>query len=284
MNRSATRILIALLVVLSGSTTAGTTEFAGASGAELMQAVQARHQRHPHVFERQVMVLVDRFGNRETRRLRRYTRIEDDGTVRFLLLFDGPPEVVGVALTATRDPAGTTRQRFYLPALGPTMIESTDVSAAGYLLGSDFTVENLAGEILADYHHVRRRDERIDGVRYYRVDVHPRDADPEASLPLRRHFIRQDILFITRTDHLDDTGAVQRRQTQHDLVPVGGGVWRPNLIRMDNLHDRHTSLLRVLHRVFSADHVPAAMFTDEWILSNRPATNAPVAHAPEEES
>jgi len=257
--------------------------FEEASGEEIMVAVHERHQLYPHVYEEQIMVLEDRLGHRETRRLRRFTRVEDDGTVRFLLLFDAPEDVMGVALLAIREPSGGTRQSFYLPALGPELIESNERSSSGYFLGSDFTVEDLTGEVLAEHRYQRRRDERIKGERYYRIDVYPAAADPRTSSPLRAHYVLQDILFIARTDHFDELGKVERRQTHHDLVPVGGGVWRPNLVRMDNLRDDHESLLQIERRVFSADLVPAERFTTEWILSNQPPLAGTLA-AVEDES
>ncbi len=241
-----------------------------ASGAEIMQAVHERHQHHPHVYEEQVMVLQDRLGQRNTRRLRRFTRVEADGTVRFLLLFDAPEDLRGVALLAIREPSGATHQSFYLPALGPEFIESSERTNSDYLLGSDFTVEKLTGEVLEDHRYLRRRDERIEGERYFRIDVYAAAADPLRSSPLRAHYILRDSLFIARTDHYDDLGRVARRQTHHDLVSVGAGVWRPNLLRIDNLQDGHKSLLRIERRVFSADLVPAERFTAQWILSNQP--------------
>lgn len=244
--------------------------FDEASGDEIMQAVHERHQLYPHVYEEQVMVLEDRAGHRDTRRLRRFTRVEDDGTVRFLLLFDAPEDVMGVALLAIREPSGTIRQSFYLPALGPDFIESSERSSDGYLLGSGFTVGNLTGEVLGDHLYLRRRDERIHGETYFRIDVYPAGVDPRASSRLRAHYIIQDTLFIARTDHFDDLGRVERRQTHHDLVPVGAGVWRPNLVRMDNLQDGHKSFLRIERRIFSADLVPPERFTADWILGNQP--------------
>ncbi len=256
----------------------------GASGDALMHAVHARHQQYPYVFEQQVMVLEDRHGKRDTRRLRRYTRKEDDGTVRFLLLFDAPSDVLGVALMATRDPDGGTRQYFYLPALGGRLLEGAngDRDSDGHFLGTDFTVESLTGEVLDDYRYVRQADAEIGDARYFRVDVHPAGADP-VGVPLRQHFISQETLFIARTDYLDERGRVHRRQTVHDLVPVGGGVWRPNLIRMENLRDGHRSLLRIERRVFSQDYVPEEIFTHEWILANQPPLLALPAVSAEDE-
>lgn len=265
------RLLASLLGVLLLSAQHGHADpFDDATGTAIMRAVHERHQQYPHVYEEQVMVLVDRGGNRDTRRLRRFTRVEDDGSVRFLLLLDAPSDVLGVAVMAVREPGGATRQWFYLPALGGEPIEAEPRAYDSHFLGSDFTVESLTGEVLDDYLYVRRRDQNFGGERHFRIDVFAAGADPEADLPLRRHYVREDILFIVRTDHFDDLGRIRRSQTHHDLVPVGGGVWRPNLLRMNNLHDGRQSLLRIERRIFSADRVPAEMFSTAWIVANQP--------------
>ena len=44
-----------------------------ATGRQIMDAVYGRHQQYPFVYEEQSMVLVDRRGKRETRKLRRYS-------------------------------------------------------------------------------------------------------------------------------------------------------------------------------------------------------------------
>ena len=80
------------------------------TGAEIMEEVDKRHQQFPYIYEEQSIVLVDRHGDRDTRKARRYSRVEEDGTVRFLLLFDYPQEVKGVALLANREPDGRTNK------------------------------------------------------------------------------------------------------------------------------------------------------------------------------
>jgi hypothetical protein len=92
------------------------------TGAEIMEEVDKRHQQFPYIYEEQSMILVDRYGEQDTRKARRYSRVEEDGTVRFLLLFDYPQEVKGVALLANREPDGKTNKYIYLPAYGESNI------------------------------------------------------------------------------------------------------------------------------------------------------------------
>ncbi|HAK50902.1 MAG TPA: hypothetical protein DCM54_03220 [Gammaproteobacteria bacterium] len=242
---------------------------AASTGRQVMDAVYERHQQYPYVYEEQSMVLIDRQGQRETRTLRRYSRAEATGDVNFLLLFDSPGEVEGVAMLAKREADGTVSQSVYLPAFGGSFVKSggeCNVACGDNFLGTDFTIESLTGEVLDDYEHVRQTDLYMGDVEYYVVDVHL----PDEGLPLRRHYVLKDSLYVSRTDHLDDLGRVRKRQTHHDLSPVHGDMWRANMMLMENHQDDHRTVIKIDRRVFSADYVPPQVFTRDWLLKNQP--------------
>jgi len=186
------------------------------SGMQIMEEIYARHQQYPYVYEEQSMIMLDRNGNRDTRKAMRYSRMEKDGSVKFLLLFNYPREVKGVALLATRDPSGKIKKYVYLPALGEQLIESSGGSSATNFLGTDFSIENLTGEVLSNYRYDRLQDTKINDYKYFLIDVY-RANDAKSARPIRRHFIRQDIFYITRTDHFDKQGRLHKQQTHHDL-------------------------------------------------------------------
>ncbi len=255
---------------------AGGNAVAGAdpeiSGPALMQQVHQRHEQYPYVYEEQSMVMVDRNSERDSRKVRRYSRVEDNGAVRFMLLFDFPPEVKGVALLANRAPDGTTHKFVYLPAYGEQLIESSGVGSDGNFLGTDFSVESLIGETLTDYRYVRRSNQKIGNLHYFVVDVY-RAGDALDNAPLRkRHYIREDNLYITMTDYFDKRGRVAKKQTHHDLQAVDGDMWRANMILMEDNLEQHQSLVKIHRRVLSRDYVPAEMFTAAWLYENHPYT------------
>ena len=241
-----------------------------ATGAEIMKEVDRRHQQFPYIYEEQSMIMEDRNGDRDTRKVRRYSRVEEDGTVKFLLLFDYPQEVKGVALLANRDPDGKTKKYIYLPAYGEQLLESAGERSGDNFLGTDFSVENLTGEVLLDHNYVRHEDKEIDKVKYFVLDVYKAsNPSPEGRI-LRRHFIQQDNLYITLTHHFDKHGRIARIQSQHDLKTVDHDMWRANMILMENKKDQHQSLIKVSRRIFSHDYVPAEVFTAEWLYENYP--------------
>jgi len=240
------------------------------TGAEIMQEVYKRHQQFPFIYEEQSMVMQDRHGDRDTRKARRYSRLEKDGTVKFLLLFDYPQEIKGVALLATRDPNGKTTKFIYLPAYGEQLIKSTGEGSGDNFLGTDFSVENLTGEILSDHHYVRREDSKIEEVGYFVLDVYKASNPLPEGRILRRHFIQQDNLYITLTHHFDKAGRIARIQSHHDLAAVDQDMWRANMILMENKKEQHQSLIKTSRRIFSHDYVPAEVFTAEWLYENYP--------------
>ena len=240
------------------------------TGAEIMEEVDKRHQQFPYIYEEQSMVMVDRNGDRDTRKARRYSRVEEDGSVRFLLLFNYPREVKGVALLAHRDPKGTTKKYIYLPAYGQQLLESSGEESGDNFLGTDFSVENLTGEILADHHYLRREDKDVDGVKYFIVDVYKSDDHLKRKTVLRRHHIQKDNLFIVLTHHFDKHGRIARIQSYHDLKKVDQDRFAANMVLMKNKKDQHQSLIKTSRRIFSHDYVPAEIFTADWLYKKYP--------------
>jgi hypothetical protein len=240
------------------------TELENASGRVIMEEVYLIHQQFPFVYEEQSMVLLDRDGQKETRKLKRYSRVEKSGEAKFLLVFDSPEDVKGVAVLANRKSDGQTIQSIYLPAFGPSLITNSGKPSHSNFLGTDFSVENLIGEELEDYNLHRQRDAIVEGIEYYVIDVFQGDSEQA----LKRHFILKDILFIARTDFYDETGKLRKSQTQHDLSQVLGEMWRANMLLMQDYRENHQTLIKINKRVFSADYVPSEVFTIEWLFDN----------------
>ena len=245
-------------------------ETAELDGRELMEAVHAAHQQYPFVYEELSMVLIDRRDARRTRQLRRYSRVDDDGRVSLLLLFDTPAEVEGVALLAHIQDGGVQDVGIYLPALDGRFVESDADVVDSAFLGTDFTVEDFTGERLDDYRYVRRRGRSIEGVPHHVVDVFAAGEDVNSARALRRHYVRADVLFVTRTEHYDDLGRIQRRHSTHDLARVDGNMWCGNMLLMEDLQSAHSTLVKIDRRVFSRDYVPAEMFSEQWLRRTYP--------------
>lgn len=250
-------------------------------GLEIMHEVYKRHQQYAYIYEEQSMVMMDRNGDRDTRKVKRYSRVEEDGAVKFLLLFDSPDEISGVALLANRDASGKTRKYIYLPALGEQLIENVSSGRDGKFLGTDFSIENLAGEVLDDYIYIRKPDKKTNDIEYFVVDAYQREEGLSEVMLIkekrasRRHFISKSNFYITRTEYFDKQGRVFKKQSHHDLKPVDGEMWRSNMILMEDSKEGHQSLIKINRRVFSRDYVSAEIFTADWLFKNYPFINPP---------
>jgi outer membrane lipoprotein-sorting protein len=241
------------------------------TGRRIMEEVFTRHELFPYVFEAQTMIMMDGTGNRDVRKARRFSRVEKDGTVKYLLVFDHPAEVRGVALLAIRKCSGVVESGIYLPAFGKDLISSAGEARGTHFLGTDFAIEDLGSEVLSDFRYVRSEDRKINKIAHFVVDAFPKNREIERTTgySLRRHFVRQDNFFIVRTDYFDRRERFFKRQTLHDLKRVSGGMWRANMILMEDHKERHKTLIKIDRRVFSHDYVPPEMFEHSWLMENR---------------
>lgn len=241
------------------------------TGPAIMNEVFKRHELFPYVFEKQTMILIDSSGNRDVRKVRRFSRVEPDTTVKYLLTFDYPAEVRGVALLAIRHPSGRIDSKIYLPAFGKELKSISGKSRGSQFLGTDFAVEDLTAEVISDFRYVRKADYKIGKTLYFVVEAFPKDLEIErdTGYGLRRHFIRQDNFYIVRTDYYDPRGRFLKRRTRLNLKVIDGTMWRANMILMENKKDQHKTLIKINQRVFSSDYVPPEIFTSEWLLENR---------------
>ena len=246
------------------------------NGEEIMAESQLRHQQFPYVYEEQSMILIDAAGNHRVRRSRLYTRLESNGGVKFLLIFDQPAEIRGVALLAKRDNEGKIQRSVYLPAFGPELKKPRGSGLEEQFLGTDFTIADLTPESLDDHRYVRLDDKRIDGKLFFVIEAHPRSKPNRhgRSSGLRRHLIRQDNFMIVRTDIYDAALRFYKRVSYHDLKQVDGDSWRANTIIAYDSREAHRTVLKVNRRVYSQDYVPEAIFEESYLLANRHINHA----------
>lgn len=241
------------------------------SAVQIMREAQRRHEQFPFVYEEQTMVLMDAKGNRSVRLCRRFSRIEDDGSTKFLLVFDDPEEIRGVALLAIRDAHGETTRGVYLPAFGTEIKVPAPGTRSENFLGTDFSVDDLTTELLDEHRYVRTRDRIREGVEFFVIDAYPANAQIERSsgYGLRRHQIRKDNFMIVQTDFFDRHLRFMKQLSHHDLHPVSGDSWRANMLVVSGAREQHHTLLKIDRRVYSRDYVPEEIFEPAFLLANR---------------
>ncbi len=241
------------------------------SGPEIMAQSRRRHQQFPYVYEEQSMILIDANGNREVRRSRLYTRMEDGGTANFLLIFDQPETIRGVALIASRKSDGQISSGVYLPAFGQEIKRPRGSGLDDQFFGTDFTIADLTPEPAEDFRYARRPDRHIDGQAYFVVEAVPRTIPgrPVREFGLRQHLIRQDNFMIVQTNVYDSNLRFYKSISYNDLRQVDGDSWRANTIIAYDHRANHRTVLKIDRRVYSRDYVPASLFKESSLLANR---------------
>jgi len=251
------------------ATKAVASAFASMSGEAVVRESIGRHDFYPYIYEEQTLILVDANEQRDVRRIRRYSRVEKDGTFKLLIEFVYPESIAGTVLLFKHNSDGQHSRQIFLPSLGAKMTRYTGDMSGGQMLGSEFSTRDFMPEDTASFAYQREPDTVDDGVAYFRVRATPRANHSVASAGFARRllFIRQDNFFVSRIDYFDSQGRLLKRQTRHDIHRVGGEMWRADLISMQNMLNRYRSILKIDRRVYSRGYVPEEVFSEDRILA-----------------
>lgn len=257
----------ALLVALAAVPAAA---HAAPDGSGIMDRVRSHRPQACCIYQELTMILSDSAGERGVRRIRWYERREPDGSRRLLLVFVAPADVRGAAVLVTRDAPGAARSEIYLPALGRPLDLVAGTAGAMPLVGSDFRLADLLGAAPRDFVYARETDAEIDRSMHYVVRATPvKTALQRAGAGPRRYYVRKGDYFLVRTDFHGAQGRLARRQSFRDPKQVEPGVWQADMILMENLDERHRTLIKIERRVFSPEYVPPEIFSRQWLLEER---------------
>ncbi|MDQ6951299.1 MAG: outer membrane lipoprotein-sorting protein [Mariprofundales bacterium] len=239
------------------------------TGKEIMHRSIITHYQYPFIMETQSMVLVDRDGHRDARKLTRYFRREADGTLKTLLRFTDPETIRNTALLAIHYPDGHSSMQIFLPALGRRLIDYHSSDRNGKFLGSDFAIEDLLPDQMKDYHYQRKKDRHQDDMHWFVIDALPKSqaVSDATGYTRRRIFVRQTNLMIDRVDFFSD-GQLIKRMTRHDIQRVNRTMWAANMVRMESFRDHHSSVINTNSRIFGKDYVPASLFAPDEITDH----------------
>lgn len=269
--------LVVLISLLGAPLVADAQEM---TGRQIMDQVSDRHDR-PYEAEDQAMTLIDDRGNTEDRTLRRFAREWNDGLYRYLLVFDEPAGVRGVALLTWQNRGASDDQWIHLPAYGKQMKRSADGGKRNYFMGTDFAFEDMTSEDRSKFRYDRQPDETVeikdqtgttvDTVESYVVDAYPKDEElaAESGYQYRRLYISKERFFIRKIDFFDRRGRFLKTQHSWDMVHIDGDTWRANTTLMDNDKQKHKTLVKVTERDLSEESVPERMFEQRWVTSGR---------------
>jgi len=238
------------------------------TGSEIIRESVKRHELYPYVFEAQTLILTDAHKQHDVRRMQRYSRMEKDGVFKTKLEFVYPGSIAGTVLLFVHHPDGAGSSRIFLPALGAQLTDYVGAITGGQMLGSEFSLQDFMPEDVASFVYRRIDDVVVDSRVYFvvRAYLSTSPSASERSYAERMLFVRQDNFFISRVDYFDNKAHLIKRQTSHNIHPVGGKMWRADMVKVENMLNRHRSILKIDKRIFSSDYAPESAFDENRLL------------------
>jgi len=238
------------------------------TGKQIMEEQNQRHNAAQETME-QVMVLVDKKGNKENRALRWYTKELSGQESRYLIVFDSPAAIKGTALLTWDHASKASDQWLYLPA-GKRVQRIASGSKKGYFAGTDFTYEDLEPVDLDDFTFKILREEKIDKKDCWVIEAEPanKTAAKESSYGRRLFWVRQDIYLTIKIEFYDQATKLIKTQTAYEFVQIKGTMWRSSKVLMDNHKMQHKTLMAVKSRELD-QKIDNKLFTEAYLLAER---------------
>jgi hypothetical protein len=262
--------LISILCLIASMFSIGAVAQEALTGAEIMSKVDKKNEI-THEYKLQAMTLIDRKGNEKQRVLRQYRLQDAEGLNKYLMVFDQPSAVAGVALLTLQQADGDDLQYLYLPAHGKRLKRTAKGNNSNSFLGTDFTFEDLSSDDMDNYTHKRQEDTKIQETACFVVDSYPKgqQRQKDSAYLYRRIYVNQEHFYIMSVDYYNKRGKLLKQLSLSDFKMLKPGVWRASDQLMHTLKSQHKTLVKILERDIDAAKVTSNLFTKRWITSGR---------------
>jgi len=242
------------------------------SGRQIVDEVNDRHEQ-PYEMEEQSMDLISRSGDKETRKVRRFSRKGKNKNFKYLITFLQPKGIRGTALLTWqhKEVNKDDDQWLYLPAYGNKLKRIAKGGRKNYFMGTDYTYEDMISESRDNFQYEILADEQVDGHDLYVIKATPNNKKTlkNSGYSYRVLKIRKDIFFVVETAFYDKRGRLLKNQYNNDLENIKGAVWRANTSIMDNIKKKHKTVVHIRTRNFSGKSVPEKTFKKRFITSKK---------------
>ena len=264
LNSNIIRIILPILLTLSFSVQADSL-----TGRQIMDESSARHDRD-FEYEVQKMTLRTKDTVEEIRDMRRYVR-KEDGAFKYLMAFDKPAGVSGVALLTWENPKGADDQFLYLPSMGKKLKRIAEGGKRNYFMGTDFTYEDLVSESKDKFAYERLDDTNFNGNPAYQVKATATDKHiiKTSGYASRILTILKDSYFIVETEYFDRRNRSIKKLTSIEYGPVEGEMWRASKQVMENFKEKHFTDVDVVSRSFDDKDVPSKVFGQRYVKTGK---------------
>ncbi len=226
-------LMLALAVVFLGPQLAAGADDPVARGETIAREANDRDRGFGDSKATLVMVLEDRKGRTQERRLRIQTLEvpgEDDGD-KSLVIFDEPRDIKGTALLSYAHVLEPDDQWLYLPAL-KRVKRISSINKSGSFVGSEFAYEDITGQELGKYAYRWLRDEPCGDLQCFVVERRPRYENSGYARLVTWYDSAE--YRIQRIDYYDLKDQFLKTLTFADFRQYLGRFWRPHRLVMDN--------------------------------------------------
>ncbi len=239
------------------------------TGRQIMDEATSRHDSNIE-FEVQKMTLRTKTKVEEVRDMRRYV-LKENGAFKYLMVFDKPAGVSGVALLTWENTSGPDDQFLYLPSMGKKLKRIAEGGKRNYFMGTDFTYEDLVSEGKEKFKYDRLENITFNGKPAFQVKAIPIDSDIKKTTGygFRKLTILKDSFFIVKTEYFDRRKRPLKVLTSIEYGPVKGDLWRASKQTMENYKEKHFTDVVVTSRSFESSKVPKKVFGQRYIKSGK---------------
>lgn len=242
------------------------------TGRDVMEKQKEFHKVQSEIGD-EIMMLVDKDGNKERRNVKRSAKEVGDDLHRYLVVFLSPADIKGTALLTWEQKERENDQWLYLPAQ-KKMQRIAKGSKKNYFMGTDFTYEDMEPEDLDNFNYKILRAEKLelkkDVSECYVIEAVPANDEKkrESGYSKRIMWIEKEHLYTLKVEFYDRRGRLQKAQTNYKMENVSGTVWRAKQTLMDHLQRKHKTVTGITDRKINVE-LKDSVFTERYILSEK---------------
>lgn len=210
-------------------------------GLEIIQEVNKRDTGFGDTKGVLEMVLRNRNGDESRRTLEISTlEISGDGD-KSLTVFDSPRDIKGTAFLSFTHALEPDDQWLYLPAL-KRVKRISSANKSGPFLGSEYAFEDLTSFEVARYSYKYLRDEMVDGIDCFVVEMYPKYE--HSGYTRQIGWIEKERYIIIKGEYYDRKNELLKTQVFKDYKQYLDKFWRAHQQLMTNHQNgKSTSLL-----------------------------------------
>jgi len=236
-----------------------------AMSARAIMKKQSDQHKISNEFEVQQMILIDKKGNKEKRKLQRWVKEMEKGVYRALVAFLDPADIKGVALLTWQKKSGADDQWLFLPAEGK-MKRVASGSKSNYFMGTDFTYEDMESEELDSKTYKIVKEEKCGDHDCWLIEAKPKSKElaKKSGYGKRLIWVRKDIFVTVKAEFYSKRGKLIKVMDNRDWVKVSGSAWRAKKSLMNNLKKKHKTLIVATSRDTDTN-ISKQTFTEKFI-------------------